>query len=335
MVSLIIPTYKNSKTISYCLESVLNQSFKDFECLVVDYPASNDNTAKVVQDYSDRDNRIHYLKSPHKGAMAQREFGIKKAKGDFLCFIDSDDIVDNDYIITLYNNLISNDVDLSICEMLKCKKNDVASLRFQNKGYITKVFRNKKYKMLLKNYRFFIGNPTPVCIMGKKEIFFKACSYYNWHNNFISWEDSILSYYLFFNSSSAVFSKERILYYYINNDNKTYINKNDNINNYLSDCVNVSRELLSIIKGSKYSHYYKQASIYSIFGAIAYLLNNSSIDSFKYVIKTLSTKLRLRDIRVFEKEYTISEKLIAFSIKYRIFPLMALVITKVKRKKRN
>lgn len=91
MISVIIPTYNREKLISRALESVVNQTYKDIEIIVID-DNSNDNTEEVVREYIKRYNFIKYIKhNINKGGSSARNTGIKAAKGDFIAFLDSDD----------------------------------------------------------------------------------------------------------------------------------------------------------------------------------------------------------------------------------------------------
>lgn len=90
MISVVLPTYNRAFCISQSIESVLNQTFKDFELIIVD-DNSNDNTEDIVDNFNDQ--RIRYFKLPiNKGACYARNFGIYKANFEFVAFQDSDDI---------------------------------------------------------------------------------------------------------------------------------------------------------------------------------------------------------------------------------------------------
>lgn len=87
-VSVIIPTYNCASMIAECLDSVLNQTFKDFEVIVID-DGSTDDTERVIAPYK---NRITYIRQVNQGAAAARNRGIKEARGDYIAFLDSDDL---------------------------------------------------------------------------------------------------------------------------------------------------------------------------------------------------------------------------------------------------
>ncbi len=89
-VSVIVPTYNRADLISETIESILNQTYKNIELIIVD-DGSTDNTEKVIRKF--KDNRIKYIKTGYSGVPARpRNIGIKKAKGEYIAFLDSDDM---------------------------------------------------------------------------------------------------------------------------------------------------------------------------------------------------------------------------------------------------
>jgi len=96
-ISIIVPAYNSSTTIERCVKSVINQSFQDWELIIVDN-GSTDNTADVMIPLSHCDNRIILLKENNKGVSNARNKGLDAAKGEYICFVDSDDTVEPDYL---------------------------------------------------------------------------------------------------------------------------------------------------------------------------------------------------------------------------------------------
>ncbi|NMH75296.1 glycosyltransferase family 2 protein [Bacillus sp. RO2] len=113
-VSIILPAYNCEKYISKCIESILVQTFQDFELIIVN-DGSNDNTEKIIQHFIKNDSRIIYLIQKNQGPSAARNNGINKAKGDFLAFIDSDDTVKKNYVELLVNGAKNSNADLICC----------------------------------------------------------------------------------------------------------------------------------------------------------------------------------------------------------------------------
>jgi len=91
IISVILPTYNGEKFIARAINSVLNQTFKDFELIIVD-DGSTDNTAQVIKEFQKKDNRIKYIWQKNSGAPARpRNTGIKHAQGEYIAFLDHDD----------------------------------------------------------------------------------------------------------------------------------------------------------------------------------------------------------------------------------------------------
>ncbi len=90
-VSVIIPAYDSEKFISETIMSVLNQTYKDYELIIVD-DGSTDNTAAIVKRYVSLHNNIRYIYQPHHGQSEAKNIGIRESKGEFIAFLDHDDI---------------------------------------------------------------------------------------------------------------------------------------------------------------------------------------------------------------------------------------------------
>ena len=115
VISIIVPVYNVEKYLDRCIQSILVQSFKKFELVLIN-DGSTDNSLKICQKYREEDNRIVLISQPNKGLSAARNTGLENIHGEYVCFIDSDDFVEKNYLRSLYNNLEKNKADISICE---------------------------------------------------------------------------------------------------------------------------------------------------------------------------------------------------------------------------
>ena len=97
-ISVIIPAYNIEKEISRCLDSVLNQIYKNIEIIVVD-DGSTDSSGKMCDDWASWDDRIIVIHKKNGGLSDARNVGIDKARGKFITFIDSDDFIEKNYIV--------------------------------------------------------------------------------------------------------------------------------------------------------------------------------------------------------------------------------------------
>lgn len=114
LISIIIPVYKVEKYLEKCIKSVLDQTYKNIQIILVD-DGSPDNCGNICDNYAKIDNRIEVIHKANGGLSEARNVGLKVARGEYIGFVDSDDYVSNEMFENLYNTLISNDVDVSIC----------------------------------------------------------------------------------------------------------------------------------------------------------------------------------------------------------------------------
>ena len=118
MISVIIPTYNRAHLIGETLDSILAQTFQNWECIIVD-DYSTDNTDEVISNYMRVDKRFSYYKKPNhllKGPSASRNFGLTKAKGDYINWFDSDDLMHPEKMETDLKMINSGNYDFTISQ---------------------------------------------------------------------------------------------------------------------------------------------------------------------------------------------------------------------------
>lgn len=114
MISIIIAAHNSGAYISNCIESLLNQSYNDFEILVIN-DHSSDNTVNIINDWSQKYSFIKGFDSDGVGVSAARNTGIRLSKGEYITFVDSDDIVHPDMLSVLHNMCIREEADIAGC----------------------------------------------------------------------------------------------------------------------------------------------------------------------------------------------------------------------------
>ena len=115
-VSIIVPVYNTYDYLDKCLTSLVNQTLKDIEIIVVN-DGSPDNSHEIINEYVQKYSNIKYYKKKNGGLSSARNFGIKKATGEYIGFVDSDDYVSLDMFEKLYNKAKANDSDIVCCQM--------------------------------------------------------------------------------------------------------------------------------------------------------------------------------------------------------------------------
>jgi len=112
MISIIVPVYNSEKYIDRCLDSILNQTYKDLEIVLVN-DGSNDQSLKILENYALRDTRIKVVNQENKGVAAARNTGLDNATGDYILYVDSDDWIENNMVERMVE--LSANADIVFC----------------------------------------------------------------------------------------------------------------------------------------------------------------------------------------------------------------------------
>lgn len=157
MISVIIPIYNAEAYLHDCLESVQKQTYKDFEVICVN-DGSPDNSADICQRFVDKDKRFRLINQENGGVSSARNRALKEAKGEYVCFVDSDDVIDKFYLENLNN--LAKDGSFAVCSYSRKIMNLGANARnvrhYSAKEYITNII-NERFEhpnicmMLFKN----------------------------------------------------------------------------------------------------------------------------------------------------------------------------------------
>ncbi len=115
-ISIIIPVYNGEKYIKKCIDSVINQTKKELEIIIIN-DGSTDNTENLIKEYKDK--RIKYFKNTNHGIGYTRNYGISKSTGKYIMFLDSDDYIEKTACEKLFNKIEKNNLDIVICDFYK------------------------------------------------------------------------------------------------------------------------------------------------------------------------------------------------------------------------
>ena len=110
-ISIIIPIYNAEKKLTRCLDSIINQTFSNWKCILVD-DGSTDLSGDICKKYVAKDKRFHVIHKENGGVSSARNVGINESSGEYICFIDSDDYVEKDYLASL---LSEEEADIVLC----------------------------------------------------------------------------------------------------------------------------------------------------------------------------------------------------------------------------
>lgn len=114
MISIIVPVYKVEPYLRQCVDSILNQTYRDIEVLLVD-DGSPDRCGEICDEYAKKDQRIRVFHTENKGLSAARNLGLREAKGEYIGFVDSDDWIEPDMYEVLLRRLEETGADIGVC----------------------------------------------------------------------------------------------------------------------------------------------------------------------------------------------------------------------------
>lgn len=162
-VSMIMPVYNVEKYIDKSIQSVINQTFKSFELIIIN-DGSIDKSGQICDEYANIDKRIKVIHTENKGQAAARNTGVKISSGDYIGFIDSDDFIDSSMIKDLYNSCIENNSDIAIIGLREVDENNVCLREYKpNDINLIEIMKraypcNKliKRELFFKNNLFFV-----------------------------------------------------------------------------------------------------------------------------------------------------------------------------------
>lgn len=247
-ISVIIPVYNSEKYISCCLDSLINQSFKDIEIICVN-DGSTDNSLKILNEYSKKDNRIKIFNKPNGGAGSARNVGLNQASGKYVSFIDSDDWLDSNTYNILYKKCESEDLDVLLFQLINY--DDISHELYEDEYYnVTQIpseLDNKVFNHLdIKNSLFSIA-VSPCNKLYKHEIL-KGMSF----SEGVMFEDNPFFF-------EAILKTKRISiireHFYFRRRRSGSVMNNDG--EKLVDAIFIANKVLDVIKESKFFDIYK------------------------------------------------------------------------------
>jgi len=224
LVSVIVPVFNVEKYIEKCIRSIISQTYIDLEVIIVN-DGSLDDSESIIFQLMEEDNRIKYVKRKNGGLGAARNTGLNYCNGEFVCFIDSDDWIRDDYIEKLVNSALNDNSDIVICNMKYIYENGT----FKNRTpYIAQhecINRREalRQEFIGKKYRFHA--PNKFCrtkLFKDNGILFPEGKLY---------EDVFTTYRLILYSDKVTLLNED-LYFYLQNRSGSIMNSNVNLQRF-------------------------------------------------------------------------------------------------------
>ncbi len=247
-VSVIVPVYNTEKYLRRCLDSLVNQTLEDIEIIIIE-DKSPDNSNKILDEYKEKykDKIKVFLNKTNKGIGYNRNFGIKKATGEYIAFVDSDDWVDETMYEKMYNKAIKDNLDLVLCNFHKMLEEN-ENLNEIEPEFIITNFKNtslKKHADLLLEV-----NLAPWNKLYKKELLID--------NNFpedLKYEDAIFVVKALARANKIGVIYEKLNYYLVRDKSETTV-----MDKRVYDILKITQMIIEELK----SHdYYKDIKKYA------------------------------------------------------------------------
>lgn len=276
-VSVIIPVYNVENYLKKCLDSVINQTLKNIEIICIN-DGSTDNSLKILEEYSKKDNRIIVLNQENQGQSIARNNGLKIAKGEFIGFVDSDDYISLNFYEKLYNSAKKYNSQIAVADIFRfCDKTN-------NDKYILKI--KKEENTVNKNLKFKYCNVPRCCYIWnkiyKREELLKTNIRFKENKKF---EDVIWLHKILF-LLKGLSTITGATYYYRNNSTSTVNLKNEKTDNEHRENEKEAIEFVEKhgIKIAKWRDYiYCQKRLFNLFGIPILSIRKYGNNKFYYL----------------------------------------------------
>lgn len=247
LISVIIPVYNVEQYLNRCMDSIINQTYRNLEIILID-DGSTDNSGKICDEYKLKDNRIKVIHKENGGVSSARNVGLDIAKGNYIGFVDSDDYIENDMYEILYELLVRNKTDISCCNKFVFNKN-------KNKFITSESFPTKDGIL---SFDDILNDPKHDFYIWNKLFNKNLIEHIRFNEQLTLGEDLIFTYEVLKKMNKIVFYKKP-KYYYCDNSNsitRTRIFKEEYINQILfyEELLNYCEKNKLKIGYKKYKH---------------------------------------------------------------------------------
>jgi glycosyltransferase involved in cell wall biosynthesis len=320
-VSIIVPVYNQEKYLSQCIDSILKQSYTDFVCILVD-DGSTDKSPEMCDEFGRRDNRIRVIHKENGGLTSARKAGFDICDSEYVCFLDSDDYLHEDFLKKNLEAIISNDADVCTSGHFQDADGTIISDTFDYpvplitqenmiSEYVLPIV-GKIYSDGYLNYPGYVWGRIYKTDCIEEECFVSEREVYT--------EDDMFQMYLGKNLKRAVFISDKLLYYRVNAASLTHAYRK----NMWGMLKERHRRVLEFFRDMDIPHV-KERLIASGFYAVYVTLRNAyelnSYKNFKAEIKQMLQDDLSKDIldSLIDKLLKPRQKLMVFFLKRKMY----------------
>lgn len=237
MISVVVTIYNIEKYIEKCLESIVNQDYKNFEIVLVD-DGSNDSSKEIALEFL-KDKNIKYLlvEKENGGLSSARNAGLNNSNGDYVVFIDGDDYISKDFLLVLNRLIEENKTDFSFCSFSFIKRQDVFEVADANEVLFT---RDELLSLFLKRTISFVVTS----MLFKKSFLLNNNLFFNENTKFS--EDQMFIWNVIFASERSAYSFRKMYGYCIRENSIMTSSSYEKVENSLNDYVFFTNDLIKL-----------------------------------------------------------------------------------------
>lgn len=275
LITIIVPVYNVKKYLKECLDSIINQTYKNLEIILVD-DGSPDNCGKICDEYAKRDKRIKVIHKENGGLSSARNAGLDIAKGEYISFIDSDDYVAENFIEKLYLLCIQNNADIAECDFIRFE-NEINLLEQEENLDIYSAY-DRKHIIYMKH--------SIACNKLYKKYLYEKLRFPIGKTN----EDEFTIYKILYSCKNVTVFTNLKLYYYRYNP-QSIMGRTFNIKRL--DALEALEERKQFYKKrNEIELYNKTVEQYQGWLMSFYILTKDNIKDCKYILKNIKAKAR-------------------------------------------
>lgn len=313
-ISIIVPVYKTEKYISNFIKSIIYQTYKNFELILVN-DGTPDNSIKVAEELL-KDSDVEYIvvNKENGGQSTARNAGIAKAIGKYLVFLDSDDVIQKDYLEVMYNAILLSKAEICICDLKYVKDKNIFEETERTEKKEIKSGKDFFEDFIM--HRITIG---PISLMIEKEILDKLSLRFNENSRYS--EEFIFITQLLYNTEKVVHVKEQLYNYCLRKGSVSTGANIDKIINGFSEIEKASKIYADNISESD-KLYNRFAHARWMLGTARFTAANMKYEDYKILL----TKLNAREyIKKLYKFPSLKIKLasILFCVSMRMFYIVS------------
>lgn len=250
LISVIVPVYNTGIYLKDCVESILNQDYKNLEILLVDDGSTDDYSSSLCDEIANEYDNIRAIHQQNCGSAGARNRGVKEAKGEYVSFIDSDDVIEFDMLSTLYTMVKDTGVRVALCGMVI--ENNKRVVR-PDEIVGDKVLTNKEFL-----HYFFLGSNHSACTSLYHKSVFEDCNFPLNETN----EDYLFNFEVFLRADKISVTDKPFYHYVKREGSNTTISTNlrnlhwlDHVK-YIKETMDAKKEFKSLSEEVDYQYLY-------------------------------------------------------------------------------